>query len=104
MVSQRVWRGYVQVRRRRAKPERRFVDGAPLWRAGCWALAKATTAASLMLSGAHTEHEKPRSDANISKRSKSRGGVILRFTGSRESDSFWECYRSRILTVFHTPS
>ena len=38
----------------------------------------------------------------IGKRSKSRGGVILRFTGRRESDSFWECCRSRILTISRT--
>ena len=40
--------------------------------------------------------------ASFGKRSKSRGGVILRSTGRRESDSFWECCRSRILTISRT--
>ena len=38
------------------------------------------------------------------KRGKIRGGVILRFTGLRESDSFLECRRSRILNVSRTPN
>jgi uncharacterized protein len=36
-------------------------------------------------------------------RGKSRGGTIIRFTGGRESDSFWEC-RLPILTAFRTPT
>ena len=40
----------------------------------------------------------------IGKRGKIRGGVILRFTGLRESDSFLECRRSRILNVSRTPN
>jgi hypothetical protein len=40
----------------------------------------------------------------ISKRGKTRGGMILRFPGGRESDSFWECRGPGILTVCRTPS
>jgi hypothetical protein len=36
-------------------------------------------------------------------RGKSRGGMILRFTGGRESDSFWACRRLPMLTAFRTP-
>jgi len=39
-----------------------------------------------------------------SKRGKTRGGMIIRFTGGRESDSLWACRRPRILTVYRTPS
>jgi hypothetical protein len=39
-----------------------------------------------------------------SKRGKTRGGMILRFPGGRESDSFWECRGPGILTVCRTPS
>jgi hypothetical protein len=38
------------------------------------------------------------------KRGKTRGGMILRFPGGRESDSFWECRGPGILTVCRTPS
>ena len=38
------------------------------------------------------------------KRSKTSGGMILRFSGGRESDSFWEWRRPGILTVCRTPS
>jgi uncharacterized SAM-binding protein YcdF (DUF218 family) len=41
---------------------------------------------------------------NEGKRGKTRGGMILRFSGGRESDSFWECRRPEILTVCRTPS
>ena len=40
----------------------------------------------------------------IGKRGKTRGGMILRFPGGRESDSFWECRGPGILTVCRTPS
>jgi len=42
--------------------------------------------------------------ANWSKRGKSRGGMIIRFTDGRESDLFWECRRLWILTAFRTPT
>ena len=42
--------------------------------------------------------------AYFCKRGKTRGGMILRFSGGRESDSFWECRRPEILTVCRTPS
>ena len=35
---------------------------------------------------------------------KSRGGMIIRFTGGRESDSFWECCRPGISIVCRRPS
>ena len=38
------------------------------------------------------------------KRGKTSGGMILRFSGGRESDSFWEWRRPGILTVCRTPS
>jgi hypothetical protein len=37
------------------------------------------------------------------KRGKTRGGMILRFSGRRESDSFWECRLLLILMGFRTP-
>jgi hypothetical protein len=40
----------------------------------------------------------------IGTRGKTRGGMILRFPGGRESDSFWECRGPEILTVCRTPS
>jgi hypothetical protein len=40
----------------------------------------------------------------VRKRGKTRGGMILRFPGGRESDSFWECRGPGILTVCRTPS
>jgi hypothetical protein len=45
-----------------------------------------------------------RSGARFGKRGKTRGGMILRFPGGRESDSFWECRGPGILTVCRTPS
>jgi mRNA interferase HigB len=39
----------------------------------------------------------------VCKRGKSGGGMILRFTGGHESDSFWECCRLQTLTAFRTP-
>jgi hypothetical protein len=41
---------------------------------------------------------------SFGKRGKTRGGMILRFPGGRESDSFWECRGPGILTVCRTPS
>jgi hypothetical protein len=38
------------------------------------------------------------------KRGKSRGGMIIRFTGGRESDSLRACRRPTILTACRTPS
>jgi gamma-glutamyltranspeptidase / glutathione hydrolase len=38
------------------------------------------------------------------KRGKTSGGMILRFSGGRESDSFWGCRRPGILTVCRMPS
>jgi hypothetical protein len=38
------------------------------------------------------------------KRGKTSGGMILRFSGGRESDSFLEWRRPGILTVCRTPS
>jgi hypothetical protein len=38
------------------------------------------------------------------KRSKSSGGMIMRFPDRRESDSFWECRRLPILTASRTPT
>jgi hypothetical protein len=42
--------------------------------------------------------------SEMCKRGKTRGGMILRFPGGRESDSFWECRGPGILTVCRTPS
>jgi hypothetical protein len=41
---------------------------------------------------------------SFGKRGKTSGGMILRFSGGRESDSFWEWRRPGILTVCRTPS
>jgi putative tryptophan/tyrosine transport system substrate-binding protein len=43
-------------------------------------------------------------EGSLGKRGKTRGGMILRFPGGRESDSFWECRGPGILTVCRTPS
>jgi hypothetical protein len=43
-------------------------------------------------------------DYHPRKRGKTSGGMILRFSGGRESDSFWEWRRPGILTVCRTPS
>jgi hypothetical protein len=42
--------------------------------------------------------------ALFGKRGKSRGGMIIRFTGGRESDSLRACRRPTILTACRTPS
>src|ERR1019366_6313103 len=38
------------------------------------------------------------------KRGKTRGGIVIRFTGGRESDSFWACRRPMTWTACRTPS
>jgi 3-oxoadipate enol-lactonase len=40
---------------------------------------------------------------NDRKRGKTLGGMILRFTGGRESDSFWECRRLPTSMAYRTP-
>ena len=47
---------------------------------------------------------KLRVSSDFRKRGKTRGGMILRFAGGRELDSFWECRSAGILTVCRTPS
>jgi hypothetical protein len=43
-------------------------------------------------------------EQNYRKRGKSRGGMIIRFTGGHESDSLRACRRPAILTACRTPS
>ena len=43
-------------------------------------------------------------NAAFGKRGKSRGGMIIGFTGGRESDSLWSCRRPTILTACRTPN
>src|SRR5712692_11859490 len=42
-------------------------------------------------------------DGNPRKRGKTRGGMILRFSGRRESDSLWECRLLQTSIAFRTP-
>ena len=44
------------------------------------------------------------SDCDLAIGAKLSGGMILQFSGGRESDSFWGCCRPGILMVCRTPS
>jgi transposase len=54
------------------------------------------------LGAAHFDRRQPEAQARRGNRGKSRGGMIVRFPGGRESDSFWECHLP-ILITFRTP-